>query len=601
MNAPLDQLDDWDLDSPSPGASDSVIDIPEEIVPPASGFVESYEGCKAFPSGRTFMDTFCDDQTSLSLFALESSSALEQKYFPQVYLGCSLLSHPVLAPHISFVPWKVWISTAKICCIYDEWLSRDRAWDIQCALPTSATILGVVFALDKTNISVITGNHMVYLVLISLANIDANIHSKTSLHGYLLLVLLPLPKFIHKESCTAATVGVMMSNLVVGRLGLNGVVDLVWIDWPLSKPCKFITPEPLHHFYQFFWVHDVKWCIAATGATELNFCISLLQTPIRYCAYKDGISKLKQALVFTDDSLTNITKALQDFHDHKDAIKRILREFPSWNYFKASSQVSVFQVQWSTDPLKMLMSERSMFPPRPETITTTTTRSRATLTMWRNAFASTLLYIDDDGAFEKNDEHEPDPEDAPYFAATSQPTINYFMITDALARGCIPNAIKPYCTLLTATTAFHLASKSSLRLSVDEVSAMFNLPDLRVALAECLYRLQNATLCLVLGARSGQNHTLPFDHLQISYKIHVQQMQYHDKYTPNAPQTLHVLPPSTTNPHGLYDAVIINMDPDSDWPRWGLEGHSVTQLCLIFCPLHTELLAIYVQRFNIVP
>ena len=43
----------------------------------------------------------------------------------------TLLSHPLFEPHISFVPRKVWGSTIKICCIYDEWLSGDCAWEIQ--------------------------------------------------------------------------------------------------------------------------------------------------------------------------------------------------------------------------------------------------------------------------------------------------------------------------------------------------------------------------------------------------------------------------------------------------------------------------------------
>ena len=43
----------------------------------------------------------------------------------------ALLSNPLLASHISFVPQKVWTSAAKICRIYNEWLSGDRAWKIQ--------------------------------------------------------------------------------------------------------------------------------------------------------------------------------------------------------------------------------------------------------------------------------------------------------------------------------------------------------------------------------------------------------------------------------------------------------------------------------------
>lgn len=77
---------------------------------------------------------------------------------------------------------------------------------------------------------------MVYPLLISLANIDPTIRSKISLHTYLLLALLPIPKFIHKDTRTwsllhdqlihqalnkvveplktATHVGVMMSNPV---------------------------------------------------------------------------------------------------------------------------------------------------------------------------------------------------------------------------------------------------------------------------------------------------------------------------------------------------------------------------------------------------
>lgn len=45
-----------------------------------------------------------------------------------------------------------------------------------------------------------TGNRMAHPVLISLANIDPAIRSKTSLHGYMLLALLPIAKFIHKNT-----------------------------------------------------------------------------------------------------------------------------------------------------------------------------------------------------------------------------------------------------------------------------------------------------------------------------------------------------------------------------------------------------------------
>ncbi|KAI6041981.1 hypothetical protein EDC04DRAFT_2534493, partial [Pisolithus marmoratus] len=113
---------------------------------------------------------------------------------------CNPLNHLLLESHKAFIPWKIWTCAARICHIYDEWLSGDHAWNMQEALPPGATLLGVVLSSDKTNISVMSGNHMGHPLLISLANIDMHIHSKTSLHAYLLLALLPIAKFMQKST-----------------------------------------------------------------------------------------------------------------------------------------------------------------------------------------------------------------------------------------------------------------------------------------------------------------------------------------------------------------------------------------------------------------
>jgi len=390
----------------------------------------------------------------------------------------ALLSHPLFESHISFVPRRVWTSAAKICHIYDEWLSGDCTWNIQVclsfslaglpmvtptttqeALPPGTTLLGVVLSSDKTNISVMSGNCMAHPLLISLANIEASICSKTSLHVYPLLGLLPIAKFMHKHTwvCsllqdwlvhqainvvlsplkTAAAVGVMMSDprgnlhycfmplavwiantpeesLLAGtgpkaspvttvtsksfddaywhpphtventliaihtvcmqylptdyknflkatkRWQLNGITDPCWKTWALSDPSQFLTPEVLHHFHCMSWDHNVNWCVSALGAAELDFQFSLVQTPIGYWAFNDGVSRLKQvtsrdhhsiqcyiigivaggvpheflkaictllnfcylaqAPLFTDQSIERVANALQEFHNHKEAI-----------------------------------------------------------------------------------------------------------------------------------------------------------------------------------------------------------------------------------------------------------------------------------------
>ncbi|KIM52514.1 hypothetical protein SCLCIDRAFT_140983 [Scleroderma citrinum Foug A] len=74
-------------------------------------------------------------------------------------------------------------------------------------------------------------------------------------------------------------------------------------------------------------------------------------------------------------------------------------------------------------------------------------------------------------------------------------------------------------------------------------------------------------------------------------------------------QTVIAAPPSTTWPHGQYDAVLVNVDSSKEWPKSGLEGHCITELQLIFClvpphgqrPHWNNRFLAYIQRFDIVP
>ena len=84
--------------------------------------------------------------------------------------------------------------------------------------PTGIMTLGIILSSDKTNTLVITRNHMAHPVLISLANIDASIHSKTSLHGYPLLALLPIVKFIHKDTCVHSLLQDWLTHQVLDKL-----------------------------------------------------------------------------------------------------------------------------------------------------------------------------------------------------------------------------------------------------------------------------------------------------------------------------------------------------------------------------------------------
>jgi hypothetical protein len=159
-----------------------------------------------------------------------------------------------------------------------------------------------------------------------------------------------------------------------------------WRDWLLSfDPSTFLTSEPLHHWHKQFWDHDVKWCIHMLGASEIDFCFSVLHNRTGYRHFNEGISRLKQVTgreqrdlqcyilvviadavpprfliviralldfrylaqspIITEEVCDHISNALSLFHQHKQAIldagarrgkKRRFKigKFQNWSFFK---------------------------------------------------------------------------------------------------------------------------------------------------------------------------------------------------------------------------------------------------------------------------
>lgn len=78
------------------------------------------------------------------------------------------------------------------------------------------------------------------------------------------------------------------------KVRLNGVHRPFWMNWPLSEPSTFLTPEPLHHWHKQFWDHDVQWCLNVVGRPEIDFRFSILPPHTGYQHFNEGISRLKQ-------------------------------------------------------------------------------------------------------------------------------------------------------------------------------------------------------------------------------------------------------------------------------------------------------------------
>lgn len=135
-----------------------------------------------------------------------------------------LLNSPLVADDIEFTPYRIFKTVEKSIREYSEWMSGNAAWEMQVCMsfrifssfaksifkekiPAGATLLGTVLSSDKTTISAMTGNRTAHPLLISIANIKAEYRAKSSHHAFLLLALLPVPKFITSDKGLRGVLG----------------------------------------------------------------------------------------------------------------------------------------------------------------------------------------------------------------------------------------------------------------------------------------------------------------------------------------------------------------------------------------------------------
>ena len=86
----------------------------------------------------------------------------------------------------------------------------------------------------------------------------------------------------------------------------------------------------------------------------------------------------------------------------------------------------------------------------------------------------------------EEDEHEPDSEvlHVSHYHVPTRRLVNYFETAERIANGIVPNTILPPRFFSSSSTAFRLAVKPSLQVSIDEASELYGLPELRLAIAD---------------------------------------------------------------------------------------------------------------------
>ncbi|KAN0097876.1 hypothetical protein V8E55_002322 [Tylopilus felleus] len=166
---------------------------------PLSGFLTKPFPCasKNYKCGQAFLDNFDADLTLSELSMLEIDKFLSIQLAQELLLSFSNAKE--LRKRIKMVPsglcWKcnpLSIQRVAYC--------GNQAWELQSQLSNGTTLLGVILSSDKTHITMI-GNRQAHPLLIFLANISSSIHNKALNNVFLLLALMPIPKFTHLKKC----------------------------------------------------------------------------------------------------------------------------------------------------------------------------------------------------------------------------------------------------------------------------------------------------------------------------------------------------------------------------------------------------------------
>jgi len=145
------------------------------------------------------------------------------------------------------------------------------------------------------------------------------------------------------------------------------------------------------------------------------------------------------------------------------------------------------------------------------------------------------------------------------------------------AKNIVYHLSRDPCRFKLPTQAVDDPSRS--KLPIDDVATIFNIPDLRPAIADFIKNVckgshgANGYIQDVGKRRMAQkNAQLHVTHLEVWKKLRLQTTAYHYPHNILPPSTINAAPPSPEFPHGHFDPAIVNVDQNQKWPTSGISG-----------------------------
>ncbi|KAI6009745.1 hypothetical protein PISMIDRAFT_117447 [Pisolithus microcarpus 441] len=442
---------------------------------------------------------------------------------------------------------------------------------------------------------------------------------------------------------------------------LLGIHLLFFRNWKNSDPSCFLVPEVLHSLHKFFWDHVLKWCKEVVGTDELDARYKVHHKCVGVCHFNSGISHatqmtgreyrniqctivamiagaappamvrsiralidfiyLAQRHVHTESSIGDMEASLAEFHVTKhnilDAGGRAGKD--NFNIPKLELMLSFADairrsgglIQYSANVSERLLITHCKVP--------------FTWTNRQSDFAEQIVrLLDREECIHLLDvylllcEHD-EPlvnaaEDEENLLCSADPTSTWIscVVPGEQHHFKAPRSI---CNLFTkglmsngATAALSVTvTPNRSKLKIADISNLYALPNFATGLNEYVARHAESTTSSEKNVEGEWGDPTPwvFDEIAVWYKFRIQQYSTCRPSMIMPSQVVQAQPPSSDLPFGNCDAVLLNVDGQSqDNPVHVAEVRAVFQLV---CSHHSRDLPnflsqplLYVRPFHVI-